>query len=75
MGRHVYTPARRRILSRFEQADVEPDPARKRELLSFIVIGGGPVGVELASSMRDLMDQKIIEEAREIEPKRKRQRH
>ncbi len=50
---------RRRILTSFEEADVEPDPRRKAELLTFVVVGAGPVGVELASSMRDLMDHSL----------------
>lgn len=50
---------RRRILTSFEQADTEADAERKRHLLTFIIIGAGPVGVELASSMRDLMDHSL----------------
>lgn len=50
---------RRRILSTFEAAELEPDAERRRILLTFIVIGAGPVGVELASSMRDLMDHSL----------------
>ncbi len=50
---------RRRILTSFEEADVEAEPRRKAELLTFVVIGAGPVGVELASSMRDLMDHSL----------------
>ena len=38
---------RNHIIERFERADVEPDPARKRRQLTFVVIGGGLVGVEL----------------------------
>ncbi len=50
---------RRRILSSFEAADTQPEPERRRELLTFVVIGAGPVGVELASSMRDLFDHSL----------------
>ena len=46
---------RHRILSTFEDAALLPDAARRRELLSFAIVGAGPVGVELAASMRDLM--------------------
>src|SRR5262249_48368016 len=38
---------RSHVIERFERADVEPDPARKRRQLTFAVIGGGLVGVEL----------------------------
>lgn len=50
---------KRRILDSFEQAVLETDPAVRRALLTFIVIGAGPVGVELASSLRDLMDHTL----------------
>jgi len=50
---------RHRILSTFEDAALEPDPARRRDLLSFAIVGAGPVGVELAASMRDLMDHTL----------------
>lgn len=46
---------RRRILSSFERAVLERDPERRRRLLSFVLVGAGPVGVELAAGMRDLM--------------------
>ncbi|TMD62132.1 MAG: hypothetical protein E6I87_00255 [Chloroflexi bacterium] len=50
---------RRRILTSFERADVLPDPEGRRRLLTFIVIGAGPVGVELSASMRDLFDHSL----------------
>ena len=50
---------RHRILSVFEEAGVEHDPQKRRELLSFAIVGAGPVGVELAASMRDLMDHTL----------------
>jgi NADH dehydrogenase len=50
---------RHRILSTFEDAALVPDAARRRELLSFAIVGAGPVGVELAASMRDLMDHTL----------------
>ena len=50
---------RHRILSTFEDAALLADPARRRELLSFAIVGAGPVGVELAASMRDLMDHTL----------------
>ena len=51
--------ARSRVLTAFERASREPDRARRRELLTFVIVGGGPVGVELASSLRDLMDHTL----------------
>ena len=50
---------RHRILSTFEDAALLDDAARRRELLSFAIVGAGPVGVELAASMRDLMDHTL----------------
>jgi NADH dehydrogenase len=50
---------RHRILSTFEDAALISDPARRREMLSFAIVGAGPVGVELAASMRDLMDHTL----------------
>src|SRR3989442_4138517 len=42
------TEIRRRLLSAFESAENEPDPAAQRRLLTFVIVGGGPTGVELA---------------------------
>lgn len=53
------TRLRKRIIRAFEEADVETDAARRRDLLSFVVIGAGPVGVELVASMRDLMEHSL----------------
>jgi NADH dehydrogenase len=50
---------RHRILSEFEDAGAEHDAKKRRALLSFAIVGAGPVGVELAASMRDLMDHTL----------------
>ena len=50
---------RKRILETVENAAREPDVERRTALLSFVIIGAGPVGVELATSMRDLMDHSL----------------
>jgi NADH dehydrogenase len=50
---------KRHILDTFESASIETDIARRRELLTFVIVGAGPVGVELASSLRDLMDHTL----------------
>lgn len=50
---------KRHILDVFESAAAETDLARRREALTFIIVGAGPVGVELASSLRDLMDHTL----------------
>src|SRR6266700_2574238 len=46
---------RNRILKAFEQAEAEEDPARHRDLLTFVLVGAGPTGVEMASAMADLV--------------------
>jgi NADH dehydrogenase len=50
---------KRHVLDVFESAAIETDIARRREALTFIIVGAGPVGVELASSLRDLMDHTL----------------
>jgi NADH:ubiquinone reductase (H+-translocating) len=50
---------KRHVLDIFESASIETDIARRREALTFIIVGAGPVGVELASSLRDLMDHTL----------------
>jgi NADH dehydrogenase len=58
---------RSRILGAFEHAAREPDAERRKHLLSFVLIGAGPVGVETASSMRDLMDHSLRQMYPEID--------
>ena len=48
------TTLRRRILVAFERAERETDPARRAALLTFVIIGAGPTGVELAGTIADL---------------------
>src|SRR2546423_1556485 len=48
------TDMRRRVLLAFEQAERSPDPEVRRALLTFVVVGGGPTGVELAGALGDL---------------------
>jgi len=47
---------RNHVIERFERADVETDPHRKRRLLTFVIIGGGLVGVELFGEMTAFVD-------------------
>ena len=46
---------RNHILTSFERAVVEPDPARKRALMTFVIVGGGPTGVEFAGALIELV--------------------
>lgn len=50
------TRLRNHVLRSFELADAEADPDRRRELLTFVVAGGGPTGVEYAGALRELAD-------------------
>jgi NADH dehydrogenase len=45
---------RRRILEAFESAELEPDPERQAELLTFVVVGAGPTGVEMAGQIAEI---------------------
>jgi NADH dehydrogenase len=45
---------RHHILQRFEQANREPDPERRQQLLTFVIVGGGPTGVEMAGTLVEL---------------------
>lgn len=45
---------RNHILHRFEQATREPSPARQQHLLTFVIVGGGPTGVEMAGTLIEL---------------------
>ena len=60
---------RRRILSAFERAEVESDPAAKRALLTFAIVGGGPTGVELAGTLAEIARHTLKREFRNIEPR------
>ncbi len=48
------TTIRRRILLAFERAESETDPARRAALLTFVIVGAGPTGVELAGTIAEL---------------------
>jgi NADH dehydrogenase len=59
---------RRRVLLAFEQAERETDRARQRRLLTFVVIGGGPTGVELAGSLAEISRHALANDFRAIDP-------
>lgn len=62
------TRLRARILLAFEQAELEPDPAKRRALLTFCVIGAGPTGVELAGAIAELARKAVTRDFRTITP-------
>src|SRR5690348_4023718 len=53
------TTLRRRILVAFERAERESDPAKRDALLTFVIIGAGPTGVELAGTIADLANDTL----------------
>lgn len=60
---------RRRVLVAFEKAEREADPARQRELLTFVVIGGGPTGVEMAGAIAEIARQALADEFDAVAPR------
>ena len=59
---------RAQILGAFERAERETDPAERRRLLTFLVVGGGPTGVELAGAIGELARHTLRGEFRHIDP-------
>jgi NADH:ubiquinone reductase (H+-translocating) len=65
---------RARILNAFEQAEMSDDAARRAAWLSFVVVGGGPTGVELAGTLAEIARHTLKQEFRRIDPVRSRVR-
>ncbi|WP_437602863.1 NAD(P)/FAD-dependent oxidoreductase [Sorangium sp. So ce590] len=63
---------RRRVLLAFEAAEREPDPARRRAWMTFVVVGGGPTGVELAGALSELARHTLLHDFRRINPREAR---
>src|SRR5271170_411364 len=59
---------RNKILQAFEQAEAEEDPARHRDLLTFVLVGAGPTGVEMAGAIAILVRNTLRSEFRRIDP-------
>ncbi|MEH1856356.1 MAG: NAD(P)/FAD-dependent oxidoreductase [Nostoc sp.] len=58
---------RRQIFSAFEAAEKETDPEKRRALLTFVIVGGGPTGVELSGAIAELAYQTLTEDFRSID--------
>jgi NADH dehydrogenase len=66
------TTIRRRILLSFERAERETDGERRTALLTFVIVGGGPTGVELAGTIAELAHQNLREDFRHIDTRKAR---
>ena len=63
---------RRRVFSAFEIAERETDEARRRAWMTFVVVGGGPTGVELSGALAEVSRSTLAHEFRHIDPREAR---
>jgi NADH dehydrogenase len=63
------TAIRRRVLQAFEAAEMEPDAKKRDRLLRFVIVGGGPTGVELAGTIAELARFTLAADFRRIDPR------
>ena len=62
------TEIRGRVLRAFEEAKREPDPEKRRAWLTFVIVGGGPTGVELAGALGEIANDTLRHDFRRINP-------
>ena len=62
------TEIRRRILLAFENAENEIDPEKQKAFLNFVIVGGGPTGVELAGAIADISRTVLVRDFKRIDP-------
>lgn len=62
------TEIRSRLLLAFERAEREPDAAKRRAWLNFVIVGGGPTGVELAGALGEIANDTLRHDFRHINP-------
>ncbi len=63
------TALRRKVLLAFEEAEMETDPERHKALLTFVLIGAGPTGVEMAGAIAELAHVALARDFRNIDPR------
>ena len=63
------TEIRRRILSAFERAEREDDPVLRKAWMTFLIVGGGPTGVELAGALAEVANDTLRHDFRRINPR------
>jgi len=66
------TELRRRILLAFERAEMEDDSQRRRALMTFVIVGGGPTGVEMAGAVAELTRYTLARDFHRIRPENAR---
>ncbi len=66
------TEMRHRIFRAFELAEITEDAARRSELMTFVIVGGGPTGVELAGALGELAHKIMLKDFRAIDPRETR---
>ena len=66
------TEMRRRVLLAFERAEREMDPLKIKSLMTFVIVGGGPTGVELAGALGEISRYTLSKNFRQIDPSRTR---
>jgi len=84
-GHHEYAPfapgmksladaefVRAKVLQAFETAEMEADPAQHQDLLTFVLVGGGPTGVEMAAALAELRRYTLQADFRRINPQQAR---
>ncbi len=63
---------RAKVLKAFETAEIEADPAKHQDLLTFVLVGGGPTGVEMAGALAELRRYTLKSDFRRIDPQQAR---
>lgn len=63
------TYLRRKILRAFEAAEQEPDAEKRQKLLTFVLVGAGPTGVEMAGALAELAHKTLVNDFRKIDPR------
>lgn len=69
---HDAIPIREHVLARFERASVERDPEIRRRLLTFMIIGGGPTGVEFAGALAEIVHGPLVRDYPDISERESR---